>query len=147
MTSRHRCVFVYIQYKVYELNGVMFAHNAVSSLFRTVCQHQIMWFLAFRFDYTKHWTFSLRKNTSWRLPPHNFQRLYFHASVSVIMHVRMWALLLLHVFRCAQAFKHEYVLHVIVITVRVCVSASCQLCANQAHRVYPKLLCVLHSFH
>lgn len=50
MTSQHRCVFVYIQHKVYELNGVILAHDAVSSLFRTVCQHQIMWFLAFLSD-------------------------------------------------------------------------------------------------
>lgn len=84
-----------------------------------------------RCDCTKH--FPWGKNTPWRFPPHNFQRLYFHVSAPMITHGRMSAPLLLHVFRCAQAFKHNSVQHVFVMGLCVCVCFSPFVCKPHAN--------------
>lgn len=60
-----------------------------------------------------HQTFSLRRNTPWAF---NINRLYFHVSVSMIMHVRREAFPVPHVFSRTPMFKHESALHVTVIT-------------------------------
>lgn len=80
--------------------------------------------------------YSLRKNTPLRFPPHNFLWLYFQVSVSMIMHVRLWAPLLLLVFRCAQTFKHESVLHIIIMTLGVRVHG----CVLKSDASFPRAL-------
>lgn len=79
-SKRQNCV--HIHYNVYKLNGVI---SAVVSLFQTVRQHQLMWFLTFLSD-------AITLNI--------FSEECFHPIISrgwifmSLSHVRMWALLL-----------------------------------------------------
>lgn len=114
--SQQEAWTVYVCECMYNMRAE-WSHNSVSSLFQTACQHQRMCSLTSLSDVI---TLNGGK-TLWRFPPRNFRRLYFHVSVPMIMHARMWAILLLCVVRCAQAFKHESVWHVTVMILCVCV--------------------------
>lgn len=77
-----------------------------------MCQRQIIWFLPFLSHVITSNIFFEEKHS----PGHNIHRLYFHVSVSMIMHVWREAFPVPHVFSCTPVFKHESVLHVTVIT-------------------------------
>lgn len=79
-------------------------------------RRQFIWFLPFLSHVITSNIFFEEKHT----PSHNIHRLYFHVTVSMIMHVWRRAFPVPHVFSCTPVFKHESVPHVIVMTC-VCV--------------------------